>query len=190
MKTTYRLTTALALSACALTVQAQQPTSGSGASPMSLPPAIIGGNPPPPNQAQPPAPGPSMQVAMRLAHAAVAACRGYHVGVTVLNAAGYPKLVYIPDGSHGFHAFMSFRKASTALAFRMPSGRIGAATKANPALAAAYRAHADDFITFAGGLPLMRGHELIGALGVSGADPSAKDEACAAAAIKSVSLTY
>lgn len=113
-----------------------------------------------------------------------AACRGHHIGVTVLDAAGYPKLIYIPDGSYGFHAYMSFRKANTAVKFRMPSGKVAAATKTDPALAAKYRAGAADVITFAGGLPIWSGKKLLGAVGVSGAGPSEIDEGCAAAAIK------
>lgn len=184
------LTTAFAVSGYALmTAYAQQPSSHGGASPMSLPPAMSR-NPPPPGGPHPFVPSPSMAVALRIAHAAVGACHGFHIGVTVLDAAGYPKLTYIPDGSHGFHAFISFRKANTALKFRIPSGQISAAMKSDPRVAAEYQADAGDYITFAGGLPLFKGHELIGALGVSGAEPSAQDEACAKSAARSVRLEY
>jgi uncharacterized protein GlcG (DUF336 family) len=33
-------------------------------------------------------------------------------------------------------------------------------------------------LTFAGGMLLMAGDEIVGAIGVSGAEPSAKDEEC------------
>lgn len=188
MKTAFKLTCTLTLSACALTLHAQQPASSG--SPMSMPPAMTTGNPPPPGSPQPLPPSPSMAVALEMAHSAMTACRGFHIGVTVLDAAGYPKLTYIPDGSQGFHAYMSFKKANTALRFKMPSGEITAAMKGNSKIAAEFRAGGANFITFAGGLPLMSHGKLIGALGVSGAEPSAKDEACGKAAIKAVGLTY
>jgi uncharacterized protein GlcG (DUF336 family) len=187
MKTAIQLTGALALSACALTLHAQQPASGG--SPMSMPPAMTA-NPPPPGVPQPLPRSPSMAVALKMARAAIGACRGYHIGVTVLDAAGYPKLTYIPDGSHGFHAFMSFKKANTALKFRMPSGDATAAMKRDSKVAAEFRAGGADFISFAGGLPLLSNGKLIGAVGVSGAEPSAKDEACGKAAIEAVGLSY
>lgn len=188
MKAASKVTCAVALSVCALTLHAQQPAPSNG-SPMSMPPAMTG-NPPPPGSPQPLPPSPSMAVALKMAHAAIAACRGFHVGITVLDAAGYPKLTYIPDGSQGFHAFISFKKANTALKFKMPSGEITAAMKRNPQTAAEFQAGGADFITFAGGLPLLSHGKLIGALGVSGAEPSAKDEACGKAAIRAVGLRY
>ncbi|MDE2052001.1 MAG: heme-binding protein [Gammaproteobacteria bacterium] len=125
-----------------------------------------------------------MAAALKIAQAAIAARRGHHIGVTVLDAAGYPKLIYIPDGSYGFHSYMSFRKANTAVNFAMPSGKVAEAMKTDPQVAAKYHAGATDFITFARGLPLWSGKKLLGAVGVSGAGPSDIDEACAAAAIK------
>lgn len=148
------------------------------------PPAFRGGPPPGPPRPHALPASPSMAAAQKMVHVAIAACHAFHVGIAVLDAAGYPKLIYIPDGSDGFHAYMAFRKANTALEFRMPSGKVAAAMKTNPRLAAQYQADAPDFITFAGGLPFWSGKTLLGAVGVSGAEPSAVDEGCAAAGIK------
>lgn len=101
-----------------------------------------------------------------------------------------PPDVFVPSSFPLGRSFISFRKANTALKFRMPSGQISAAMKSDPRVAAKYQADAGDYITFAGGLPLFEGRELIGALGVSGAEPSAQDEACAKAAARSVGLEY
>lgn len=188
MKTGMKLACAAASSVCAMTLHAQQPATASQ-SPMSVPPAMTG-NPAPPGRPQPLAPSPSMATALKMAHAAIAACRSFHVGITVLDDAGYPKLTYIPDGTAGVHAFISFKKANTALRFKMPSGEITAAMKRNSQIAAEFHAGGADFITFAGGLPLMSHGKLIGALGVSGAEPSAKDEACGKAAVRAVGLRY
>lgn len=193
MSTGLKAMPAVILSVCALTLQpqhasAQTPQSVhqpvAGANPMqSLPHAFADGPPPGPRPHPFPA-SPSMAAAQKIAHAAITACHGHHIGVTVLDAAGYPKLIYIPDGSHGFHAYMSFRKANTAVKLKMPSGKVAAAMKTDPQLAAKYQAGAADFITFAGGLPIWSGKKLLGAVGVSGAGPSNIDEGCAAAAIE------
>ena len=150
--------------AISITLRAQQPPSG--APPGPRPPDVI-------------ARGPSIDLAVEAAKAIVASCKGYHVGVSILDAAGTPKLYYIPDGTGGSHAYTGYRKAHTALAFNMPSGQVEAAMKSDPALAARYAADASNFVTWAGGILISVHGEVIGAIGVSGAEPSAKDEACA-----------
>ncbi|MGH6617558.1 GlcG/HbpS family heme-binding protein [Sphingomonas sp.] len=121
-------------------------------------------------------------MALVAAKAAAAACTGSRIGVAIIDSAGMPKLFYIPDGTTGYHAYTGFRKAWTALTFRMPTSEVGALTRANPAVRARI---VDDsnFLSFAGGLPIFVKHELIGAIGVSGAEPSATDERCAVIAL-------
>ena len=68
----------------------------------------------------------------------------------------------------------------------MPSGKVADAAKADPALAAKLAADANNYVTWAGGVLIMAGQEIIGAVGVSGATPSAKDEACALEGLKKV----
>ena len=88
--------------------------------------------------------------------------------------------------SGGTHTYTGYRKANTALAFKMPSGQVAAAAQADPAIAAKFAADADNYVTWAGGVLMMAGNEIIGALGVSGAKPSAKDEACALDGLRKV----
>ena len=128
----------------------------------------------------------SIDVAVDLAKAIVVSCKGYHVGISILDAAGTPKLYYIPDGTGGTHAYTGYRKANTALAFKMPSGKVAAAAQADPAIVARLAADANNYVTWAGGVLIMAGTEVIGAVGVSGAEPSAKDEACALDGLKKV----
>ncbi|MFI4866544.1 MAG: heme-binding protein [Steroidobacterales bacterium] len=78
------------------------------------------------------------------------------------------------------------RRTRTALAFRMPSAKVAAAAQAEPAIAAKLAADANNYVTWAGGVLIMTGTEVIGAVGVSGAKPSAKDEACAVEGLKRV----
>ena len=170
-----------------------------GAPPMSNAPVALPGdmgrplnglplppNPPPPPPPRPLAKAPSIDTALAIAKAAVQACQGFHVGVSVIDASGAPKLFYIPDGTDGSHAYTALRKAYTALTFRMPTSQVGELTKRDAGVAAQITADTN-LLSFAGGVPLRAGEELIGAIGVSGAEPSAKDEECARVAIDQTS---
>jgi uncharacterized protein GlcG (DUF336 family) len=191
-----RIVSVLALSACTLALQAQQPprgtpaalpSAGNGPPPPTRPPqAVTPGSPPAPRPPAHVARAPSLAAALKMAEAIVASCQGYHVGVAVLDAEGGPKLYYIPDGTASFHAYNGFRKANTALQFGMPSGKAAAAIKTDPQLAAKFEADAGNYLTYAGGVVITAGAEVIGAVGVSGAEPSEKDEACAMDGVKAV----
>lgn len=126
-----------------------------------------------------------IDLAVEAARAVVASCAGFHVGVAVLDASGLPKLYYIPDGTAGSHAYTAFRKANTALLIGAPSEQINARIAADTALAAKVAA-STNYVAWAGGLPIMAGGQVIGAIGVSGAEPSTKDEACAADALRQI----
>lgn len=139
----------------------------------------------PPPQRAPYARGPSMALALAAAEAAEAACAGYKVGVAVIDSAGMPKLYHIPDGTTGYHAYTAFRKAWTALSFARPTSQVGALTKTDPAVR--QRIVADsNYLSFAGGVPLVVGSVIVGAIGVSGADVSAVDERCAQAGVAAI----
>jgi len=81
---------------------------------------------------------------------------------------------------------MAYMKANTALAFNMPSGKVHERSRRDPMLAARL-ATGTDFMTYAGGVTITRGEQVVGAIGVSGAILSTKDEECAVAALKSIS---
>jgi uncharacterized protein GlcG (DUF336 family) len=196
-----RLLSVVALAAMIGGVMAQQPPPRSpppGGPPDLKNPGNANGPPPGPMPGTPGGPplGPRppdvvarsapIDVAVDLAKAIVVSCKGYHVGISILDAAGTPKLYYIPDGTGGTHAYTGYRKANTALAFKMPSGKVADAAKADPAIAAKLAADANNYVTWAGGVLIMAGNEVIGAVGVSGAEPSAKDEACALDGLKKV----
>lgn len=139
----------------------------------------------PPPQRAPLARGPSMELALAAAQAAEAACGGYHVGVAVIDSAGMPKLYHIPDGTTGYHAYTAFRKAWTALSFARPTSQVGMLARTDPAVR--QRIVADsNYLSFAGGVPLVVDGVPIGAIGVSGADISAVDERCAQAGVDAI----
>jgi uncharacterized protein GlcG (DUF336 family) len=133
----------------------------------------------------PPARALAVELALQAAQEAVAACAGSHVGVAIIDAAGTPKLYYVPDGTAGFHAYTGFRKAYTALTFGMPTSEVGALSKTDATVAAKITADTN-FLSFAGGVPIRVGDEIIGAIGVSGAEPSAIDEKCANAGLEKI----
>jgi uncharacterized protein GlcG (DUF336 family) len=140
----------------------------------------------PPRPPERPVPkGPALDLALEAARAMVDACKGYHVGISIIDSAGTPKLYYIPDGTDGSHAYTGFRKAYTALTFKMPTSRVGELTKTDPAVVARIKADVN-LLTFAGGVPIKAGATIIGAVGVSGAEPSAKDEECALAGLEKI----
>ncbi|MBB6253254.1 heme-binding protein [Nitrospirillum iridis] len=137
--------------------------------------------PPPPPGPRPPdvvARGPSIELALEAAKAVVTSCKGYQVGIAVLDAAGLPKLYYVPDGTAGSHAYTGFRKANSALLIGAPSEQITTRIATDKGLADKVAA-STNYASWAGGLPIMVNGEVIGAIGVSGAEPSEKDEACA-----------
>jgi uncharacterized protein GlcG (DUF336 family) len=122
---------------------------------------------------------------LEAAKAIVAACKGYHVSVSIIDSSGTPKLYYVPDGTDGSHAYTGFRKAYTALTFNMPTSQVGKLATSDAGVAARIKADVN-LLSFAGGLLLTAGDQVVGAVGVSGAEPSAKDEECGLAGIDKI----
>jgi uncharacterized protein GlcG (DUF336 family) len=121
--------------------------------------------------------GPSIEVALKAAQTIVQQCKQYPLGVAVVNSKGEPILVYIPDGSKSFHAYSAIRKAYTAVTYKVPSSELIGKAQHDPAFAAEIKAN-PNLIAFKGGIPLKVGGEVIGAIGVSGAEPGSHDEEC------------
>ena len=132
--------------------------------------------PRPPEMAPPPR-GPSIEVALKAAQTISQQCKQYPLGVAVVNSKGEPILVYIPDGSKSFHAYSAIRKAYTAVTYMVPSSELISKAQHDPAFAAEIKAN-PNLIAFKGGIPLKVGGEVIGAIGVSGAEPGSHDEEC------------
>jgi uncharacterized protein GlcG (DUF336 family) len=148
---------------------------------MPLPPGPKPPRPPP----RPLPKGPPLALSLEAAKAIVAACKGYHVSVSIIDSSGTPKLYYVPDGTDGSHAYTGFRKAYTALSFNMPTSAVGKLASSDAAVAARIKADVN-LLSFAGGLLLRADGQVIGALGVSGAEPSEKDEQCGLAGIDKI----
>jgi len=131
----------------------------------------------------------STDAAIQIATAALAACRadGQKVTVTVVDHAGREKLRLRDDGAAPHTEIHSFRKAYTALSYKMPSGEYGKRVKELSNLGPVLL---PNITTAAGGVPIHAGERVIGAVGISGTPGSAgggeHDAKCAAAGIAKV----
>ena len=123
----------------------------------------------------------SMALAVELAQAAVATCtaQGLRVGAAVSDAAGNLRVGLTGDGARPGRIFTASRKNVAVIAFGMPTSEIQAKLRADPALLAQVK---PNMAVMPGGIPVMSGGKIIGALAVSGAT-SLQDEACANAAL-------
>jgi len=132
--------------------------------------------------------GPSLELAIEAAHAAIESCAaaGFHVGVTVIDSVGEARAMLTADGSDGSHVFVAMRKALTALAFEMPSAKASELLPADKAMLARVK---PNMFVMAGALPIIVNRTTIGAIGVSGAAGvpfGHADEVCAAAGLQKI----
>jgi uncharacterized protein GlcG (DUF336 family) len=133
--------------------------------------------PAPAAQPRPHVPAPPIDLALQAAQAIVQGCKQYKLGLAIVNAEGVPILVYIPDGSDAGHAYTAIRKAYTAIKYKVPSSQLMEKAARDPQFAAEIQADPNS-IAFKGGIPLKAGDSIIGAIGVSGAEPGRHDEEC------------
>jgi uncharacterized protein GlcG (DUF336 family) len=116
----------------------------------------------------------SMDTAVKLAQASVAACRekGIQIGVTVVDRDGTVQVQLRDTIAPVITTSFSQMKAVTAANFN-------AATSALAATAATPIGRIGGLLMVPGGLPIQVGGALLGAVGVSGAAESTVDEECA-----------
>lgn len=144
----------------------------------------------PPSSATPPPPparGPALALAYEAAQAAVDACRikQFNVSVSVVDSAGVLKALLAADGAHERGVNSGTAKARTALAFRLPTSAVGKRATEDTAFDAQVKANSA-YNSRAGGLPIVVGDTVIGAIGVGGARGSENDEFCAQAGLAQV----
>ena len=126
----------------------------------------------------------TLDVARDIASHTLEACRkqGYQTAVVVVDRAAVMQVVLRDVYVSGAAIELAARKANAVILsgvsssdFRKNRGDIHAELNEIPGI-----------LLLAGGLPIRAGGSLIGAVGVSGAPGGDKDEACAAAGIKTV----
>lgn len=132
--------------------------------------------------------GPSLDIAVEAARAAVDSCAaaGYRIGAAVIDSAGEARAMLTADGSDGSHVFVAMRKALTALTFKMPSSQANARVPKDPSLLA--RVTPNMFVE-GGAVPIVVDGAVIGAIGASGAGGGVigqQDETCALAGLNKV----
>jgi uncharacterized protein GlcG (DUF336 family) len=142
---------------------------------LSTAPQVIPATPAPPVKV---ARAPSTELALTAAKAIAEGCKQYPLGIAVVNSEGVPILVYIPDGSRAGHTFTAIRKAYSAVMLKAPTLQFTAkAQQGDPDILAKLKAD-PNLMSYGGGIPLMVGDEVIGAIGVSGAEPGRHDNEC------------
>ena len=112
-------------------------------------------------------------MSLELAEGIVAACKvkaaeiGTKMDIAVVDAGGNLKAFARMDGAWLGSIDISIKKARTARFFDMPTGAIGGLSQPGGALYNIEHSNGG-LITFPGGLPVMDGDVVIGAVGVSG----------------------
>ena len=122
----------------------------------------------------PAAPAPqalTYEMAAQVMDAAEAEARknNWNVTIVVTDAAGIPVMLRRLNGASARSYDIAMRKAATVVASKLTTAEYGAQLK-NKSVT-----EVTNGITFAGGVPIMRGTELIGAVGTSGVT-AAQDE--------------
>jgi uncharacterized protein GlcG (DUF336 family) len=107
--------------------------------------------------------------AQRLAKAAVAAAAdaGVNATVVVLDAVGMERARLRMDGGSIASGFLAGKKAHTALSTRAPTSVWAERVKANEHLAVGLFSF-PDLCPLPGGLPVLAGDAVVGAIGISG----------------------
>lgn len=116
--------------------------------------------------------------AMLAASEAKARELGLAMTIAVVDDGGHPLALSRMDGIHAGTVEIAFAKAKSSVMFKRPTGKFGEGVAAGSIGLIAL----PNVVPFAGGLPLMSGTNLVGAVGASGASPD-KDEAVAAAGV-------
>jgi uncharacterized protein GlcG (DUF336 family) len=131
----------------------------------------------------------STDAAMQIATAALAQCRadGQKVTVSVVDHAGREKLRVRDDGAAPHSEVHAFRKAYTALTYKMTSGEYGKRAAEQKIMGPQLLPNISGA---AGGVPIRSGDRVVGAVGISGTPGSAgggeHDAKCAEAGIHKV----
>lgn len=118
----------------------------------------------------------SLQLALSVAQAAMAACKadGYDVSVAVVDRAGDLKVLLRADTANPHNADLARRKAYTSRTFKVPSMDVAKRTNGPTDLSG--QRFLVDVIPLGGGLPINIGNDTIGALGISGSPTQEGDE--------------
>lgn len=129
--------------------------------------------------------GPALAPALVAAQTAVDACeaRGYQVTVVVVDSAAVPVVILSGNGAPAITQSIAMGKAVSALRNGKPTADLVAEIRTNKALADKIAADPQQGPQRPGGLPIMSGSTVIGAIAVSGAPDGNWDAQCAQAGL-------
>ena len=125
----------------------------------------------------------SMDVALRIAQAAITQCRkeGVQVAVTVVDRGGHPQVVLRDVLAQDLTLEISRMKAYTAMSFNLTTSEMVGRFKDPYSVP-----KVDSLIIAAGGVPVNASGNIMGGVGVSGAPSGETDEKCAKAGVDAV----
>jgi len=124
-----------------------------------------------------------MEVALRIAQAAIKQCRkeGVQIAVTVVDRGGHAQVVLRDVLAMDITLPISKQKAHTAMAFNSPLSTL------QDRFTHPFQVpKLDGLIIGAGGIPINIGGSIMGGIGVSGAPSGKTDEKCAIAGLEAV----
>jgi uncharacterized protein GlcG (DUF336 family) len=127
----------------------------------------------------------SAEQALTIVHVAIDACRDASVSITVLDRDGNVRLQVRGNGNNPHNLELSRRKAYTARTFRMPSAEWAKRTAPGQDLNG--QRSLPEVIPLGGGVPIVVNGDVIGAVGISGANGGMpREEACSKAGIAAI----
>jgi uncharacterized protein GlcG (DUF336 family) len=135
---------------------------------------------------QPPARRIEAALAKEAVEAAIAACTAQNLKISaaVVDAAGFPVYVYVPDGVRNGTGDIAIRKGITMMITGKNASETAALAAADPALETKLVANPRT-VRFPGGVVLKAGDAIVGAIAASGVT-GAQDEACAKAGAEKI----
>lgn len=132
--------------------------------------------------------GISTALAVEAAESAIATCtaQGLKVTALVIDSEAVPIALVSGDGAAAITQRIASGKATTALKMKMTSGEAVERAKTDQAFLAQLMADPAMGTPRQGGVPIMAGSDIVGAIAVSGAPSGAQDEPCAKAGLAKV----
>ena len=131
-----------------------------------------------------PTPSPGYALALEAAQTAVQSCAadGYVVAAAVTDAAGKLKAALAPEGTRSNGVYMALRKDVTVVGFRMATLQLREKMATDPSLMKQVK---PNMSLLPGGIPIMKGDVLVGAISTSGA-AAYEEEKCARAGLQKI----
>jgi glc operon protein GlcG len=112
----------------------------------------------------------------------------YRVSVSVCDTAGYPIAHQRMDGALPLSSHYSIAKAVTSAGFGIPSEKASTADVRTSSIGLAVGTGMP-LSQLAGGIPLIKNGEVVGAIGVGGSPSREEDEDCARYAVKAAGFS-